>query len=311
MACPQSTALGTPASSRGGFSPTEKSWSGLRAAPTPAALQEHAPRPREDAGRGREGLWLQQRLPSPRPLLCKVPTQTEAEGSIQYNIFHYEIAISFPAFYLVHPELGTSFLRHARGLGSFLRRGTCPPRRSCQGQEAGPRSSRPAPHFPLHQGRLRLLASGACRGAYSSLRLPSADSSPSFTQPAVAAARKQQLKPSTSHIRVQTNRPEEGTWQGQCSTHTAVMQKGLGPASCLTPEPGRPGQRSQPPAHWGRSGLQPIECEVCKILVNLWNKESFPGGWVTDQEPSSLESVRSRMVREVEGRTILWFLYSC
>lgn len=84
-----------------------------------------------------------------------------------------------------------------------------------------------------------------------------------------------------------TNRPEEGTWQGQCSTHTAVMQKGLGPASCLMPEPGRPGQRSQPPAHGGRSGLQPVECEVCKILVSLWNKESLPGGWVTDQEPSS------------------------
>lgn len=102
-----------------------------------------------------------------------------------------------------------------------------------------------------------------------------------------------------------TNRPEEGTWQGQCSTHTAVMQKGLGPASCLMPEPGRPGQRSQPPAHGGRSGLQPVEYKVCKILVSLWNKESLPGGWVTDQEPSSLESVRSRMVREVEGRTIL------
>lgn len=65
----------------------EKSWSGLRAAPTPAALQEHAPRPREDAGRGREGLWLQQGLPSPRPLLCKVPTQTEAEGSISIIYF--------------------------------------------------------------------------------------------------------------------------------------------------------------------------------------------------------------------------------
>lgn len=114
--------------------------------------------------------------------------------------------------------------------------GTCPPRCPCQGQEAGPRSSRPAPHFPLHQGRLRLLASGACRGAYSSRRRsPSADSSPSFARPAVAAARKQQLKPSTSRVRVQTNRPEEGTWQGQCSTHTAVMQKGLGPAS--SPQP--------------------------------------------------------------------------
>lgn len=114
--------------------------------------------------------------------------------------------------------------------------GTCPPRHPCQGQEAGPRSSRPAAHFPLHQGRLRLLASGACRGAYSSRRRsPSADSSPSFARPAVAAARKQQLKPSTSRVRVQTNRPEEGTWQGQCSTHTVVMQKGLGPAS--SPQP--------------------------------------------------------------------------
>lgn len=84
--CPQSAALGTPASSVGAFL-QEKSWSGLRAAPTPAALQEHAPRPREDAGRGREGLWLQQGLPSPRPLLCKVPTQTEAEGSISIIYF--------------------------------------------------------------------------------------------------------------------------------------------------------------------------------------------------------------------------------
>lgn len=90
-----------------------------------------------------------------------------------------------------------------------------------------------------------------------------------------------------------------------------MTQKALGTASCLAQEPGLPGQRSQTPAHGGRSGLQPVEGEVCKILVNLWNKESFSGGWVTDREPSSLESVQSRMVREVEGRTILWFLYIC
>lgn len=48
---------------------------------------------------------------SPAPLPCYVPTWTKAERSIQYNIyiFHYEIAISFPAFYLMHPELDAAF----------------------------------------------------------------------------------------------------------------------------------------------------------------------------------------------------------
>lgn len=54
----------------------------------------------------------------------------------------------------------------------------------------------------------------------------------------------------------------------------------------------------------GESGLQPVQGEVCKILVSLWNKESFAGGGVTDQEPSSLESVQSQMVQEMKGRTI-------
>lgn len=54
---------------------------------------------------------LDQTLTLPAPLPCYIPTWTKAERSIQYNtyIFHYEIAISFPAFYFMHPELYAAF----------------------------------------------------------------------------------------------------------------------------------------------------------------------------------------------------------
>lgn len=201
--CPQSAALGTPASSRGGFSPREElEWSACSSHTRgPAGAR---PKAKGGCRQGKRRALAAAGAPQPQAPPLQSSNSDRGRRIYKYNIFHYEIAISFPAFYLVHPELGASFLRHTRGLGSFLRRGTCPPRHPCQGQEAGPRSSRPAPHFPLHQGRPRLLAAGACRGAYSSLRLPSADSSPSFARPAVAAARKQQLKPSTSRTGVQT-----------------------------------------------------------------------------------------------------------
>lgn len=69
------------------------------------SLQSPAPELREGACSGGAGLWLQQ-FYTPASPSCYIPTWTKAERSIQYNIyiFHYEIAISFPAFYLMHPE---------------------------------------------------------------------------------------------------------------------------------------------------------------------------------------------------------------
>lgn len=54
---------------------------------------------------------------TPALLPCYIPLWTKAERSIQYNtyIFHYEIAISFPAFYFMHPELYASFYITPRG----------------------------------------------------------------------------------------------------------------------------------------------------------------------------------------------------
>lgn len=203
MAMPTERSLGHASKQRGGFSPREElEWSACSSHTRgPAGAR---PKAKGGCRQGKRRALAAAGAPQPQAPPLQSSNSDRGRRIYKYNIFHYEIAISFPAFYLVHPELGASFLRHTRGLGSFLRRGTCPPRRPCQGQEAGPRSSRPAPHFPLHQGRPRLLAAGACRGAYSSLRLPSADSSPSFARPAVAAARKQQLKPSTSRTGVQT-----------------------------------------------------------------------------------------------------------
>lgn len=58
---------------------------------------------------GKKGSGRDSTLPAPLP--CYIPSWTKAERSIQYNtyIFHYEIAISFPAFYLMHPELYAAF----------------------------------------------------------------------------------------------------------------------------------------------------------------------------------------------------------
>lgn len=61
------------------------------------------------AKEGEKGSGPDSTLPAPLP--CYIPTGTKAERSIQYNtyIFHYEIAISFPAFYFMHPELYAAF----------------------------------------------------------------------------------------------------------------------------------------------------------------------------------------------------------
>lgn len=62
------------------------------------------------AKEGEKGSGPDSTLPTPLP--CYISTWTKAERSIQYNtyIFHYEIAISFPAFYFMHPELYTFYI---------------------------------------------------------------------------------------------------------------------------------------------------------------------------------------------------------
>lgn len=191
----------------------------------------------------------------------------------------------------MHPELGASFLRHARGLGSFLRHVPSPlplPGAGSRAQKQPPSSPLPPP-----PGQAAAAGIGSLPGC---LQLTEEVAQCRFITLLRTACCGCGTEAATEALHVtctSTNKPSRGR-----DVAGAVQHAHSGDAE-------GPGPRQQPPAHRGRSGLQPVECEVCKILVNLWNKESFPGGWVTDQEPSSLESVRSRMVREVEGRTIL------
>lgn len=47
----------------------------------------------------------------------------------------------------------------------------------------------------------------------------------------------------------------------------------------------------------GESGLQPVQGEVCKILVSLWNKESFAGGGSLTKSHHHWNQCRARWFR--------------
>lgn len=116
---------------------------------------------------GGEGLWtrphtalaaavaLHPQLPSPATF--PLGHRQKDLYSIIY-IFHYEIAISFPAFYLIHPELKRFFLSHSRGLAGLCSFSceavTVPgsyPQEAPAADLAGPRQDPRSP-FPCDKG---------------------------------------------------------------------------------------------------------------------------------------------------------------
>lgn len=243
------------------------------------------------AKEGEKGSGPDSTLPAPLP--CSTPSWTKAERAIQYNtyIFHYEIAISFPAFYFMHPELYASFYITPEGwwvgLGSFSCEAVALPGSSPQdapaADVAGPKhdshsslSPAPAAPYPSSKGSL-------CPGSQGSPSpctwFLSADpwTSPSCSQQ-LWMGREQQLNPDPAGVG--RSKPEEGGAGTVQHAHGAV-----------TPGPRLPHSRARPAR--GSRG--------CSPRVKFYQRsgpveQGAPsGGWVTGQELSSLEPVQSRV----------------